>query len=274
MKKLMFIAVLSLFGFIPSYAQQDAEGCKDHPLLSRLPGFSIEECKRSYDQAEFYDAQGEPVQYEGNLTVIKYNNVGSPSDPPSMFQILRNYENAIKKIGGTKVFNDNITGCFVFKKDSLEYKIKVCCYGTYSDHDIVYELDVLEMAAMKQEIVANDILEALNNNGHIALNILFDTGKSTIKPESQSIVDEIYKTLNENPGLKVSIEGHTDNVGDPALNKKLSEDRASAVMNALIAKGIDKSRLLSAGWGDTKPIADNSTDDGRAKNRRVEIVKK
>ncbi len=74
--------------------------------------------------------------------------------------------------------------------------------------------------------------------------------------------------------LRVSIEGHTDNVGDPAANKKLSSDRANAVMNALIAKGIDKSRLSSVGWGQEKPVADNGTDEGRAKNRRVEIVKK
>ncbi len=77
----------------------------------------------------------------------------------------------------------------------------------------------------------------------------------------------------DNPGLKVSIEGHTDNSGNATANQTLSENRAKAVMNAVIAKGIDKSRLTSKGMGATKPLEDNGTEDGKAKNRRVEIVK-
>lgn len=127
---------------------------------------------------------------------------------------------------------------------------------------------------MVQSIQASDMIAALNTDGYIALDILFDTGKSTIKSESQALVDEIYTLLNTNPDLKVSIEGHTDNVGDAASNKKLSEARAKAVMDALIAKGIKKERLSSVGWGQEKPVADNRTEEGRAKNRRVEIVKK
>ncbi len=81
--------------------------------------------------------------------------------------------------------------------------------------------------------------------------------------------------LTDNPTVKVSIEGHTqaDNTGSPAANKVLSEQRAKAVMNALIAKGITANRLSSKGWGQEKPIGDNKTEEGRAKNRRVEIVK-
>ncbi len=270
----MLVAAMLLIGSLPLFAQEDAEGCKDHPLLNRLPGFHIEECSTTYDQMDFIDSTGETIQLEGNLTAITYTNIGCPDNPPSMFQIIKNYENAIRNIGGKTVFKDNMTGCFAVKKNTSEYKVKVCCPSSDNDHDIHYGLDVLEMVPMKQEIVANDILLALNNDGHVALDILFDTGESTIKPESQSIVDEVYNTLKDNPDLKVSIEGHTDNAGNPAQNKTLSEDRAKAVMDALIAKGIDKSRLSSTGWGDTKPIADNATDQGRAKNRRVEIVKK
>ena len=126
---------------------------------------------------------------------------------------------------------------------------------------------------MKQEITSNEILTELNTNGHIALYINFETGKSDIKPESQKIIDQIVEMLKSNPTLKISIEGHTDNVGNSQSNQTLSENRAKAVMNAIIAKRIDKSRLSTKGWGQTKPIVDNSSDDGRAKNRRVEIVK-
>jgi len=116
-------------------------------------------------------------------------------------------------------------------------------------------------------------LDALNSDGFIALEILFDTGKSTIKSESQAIIDEIYKLLKENPSLKVSIEGHTDNVGNSENNKKLSENRAKAVVDALVAKGINQQRLSAVGHGQERPVADNRTEEGRAKNRRVEIVK-
>jgi len=126
---------------------------------------------------------------------------------------------------------------------------------------------------MKQEVDANVMFEALNKEGFIALYIHFETGKSDIQSESIPIVDQIVTMLKQNPGLKVSIEGHTDNVGTEASNQTLSENRAKSVMNALIAGGIDKSRLSSKGWGHTKPVADDRTEEGRAKNRRVEIVK-
>lgn len=129
------------------------------------------------------------------------------------------------------------------------------------------------MEAMKQEIQASEIFEKLNTEGHISLYINFETGKSDIKTESQKTIDEIAEMLKNNASLKVSIEGHTDNVGTPAANKTLSENRAKAVMNALVAQGIDNSRLSAKGWGQDKPISDNTTEDGKAKNRRVEIVK-
>jgi outer membrane protein OmpA-like peptidoglycan-associated protein len=133
---------------------------------------------------------------------------------------------------------------------------------------------VLEMEAMKQEISANEMLMALNKDGYIALNILFETGKSTIQAESVPIIDQIAELMKSDMALKISIEGHTDNVGDAAANKKLSNDRAKSVMDAIIAKGIDYTRMSFLGWGQEKPVADNRSEDGRSQNRRVEIVKK
>jgi outer membrane protein OmpA-like peptidoglycan-associated protein len=108
----------------------------------------------------------------------------------------------------------------------------------------------------------------------VTLYINFDTNKATIKPESKPIVDQIVVLLKDNFGLNVSIEGHTDSTGIPAKNKTLSQERAQSVVNALVAAGIDKKRLSAVGWGQEKPMADNKTEEGKAKNRRVEIVKK
>lgn len=126
---------------------------------------------------------------------------------------------------------------------------------------------------MKQDITAHEMYSALNTNGSVALNILFENGKSVIQPESMKIVDQIAEMLKANPTLKVSIEGHTDNVGTAASNKMLSLERANAVIAVLVAKEIDKSRLSGKGWGQEKPVSENNTEEGRAKNRRVEIVK-
>jgi outer membrane protein OmpA-like peptidoglycan-associated protein len=138
-----------------------------------------------------------------------------------------------------------------------------------------YELTVCERGEMKQdvEVSADQMQSALDADGHIALYIQFDTNKAVIKPESKSVIDEIVKLLGNKADLKVSIEGHTDSTGDPKKAKKLSEDRAMAVVTALTKAGVDKKRLKTAGWGATKPIADNDSDEGRAKNRRVELVK-
>jgi OOP family OmpA-OmpF porin len=158
---------------------------------------------------------------------------------------------------------------FELQKNGKTYNIKVACTN---NSDVI--LDVLEMEPMKQEVTANEMLDALNKDGYIALNILFETGKSAIQQESLPIVDQIFELMKSDATLKISIEGHTDNVGDAVSNKKLSNDRAKAVMDALIAKGVDKTRMSFIGWGQEKPVGDNRTEEGRAKNRRVEIVKK
>jgi OOP family OmpA-OmpF porin len=279
MKKASILLGLLFLIFSGTIAfSQDAEGCKEHPMFpNRMPNYLISECPTNFDAVEFWisaDA-AKTVTKEGTKTAIRYDfNGESGQQKPSVLQILRNYENAAKKIGGTTVYFNAGSATAIFKilKTGKEIAWVKVESGGNDSNDFIF-LTIVQLEEMKQEITSNDILTALNNDGRIALYINFETGKADIKPDSQPVIDQIAEMLKSNPSIKISIEGHTDNVGTLASNKTLSENRATAVKTALITKGTDKSRLSSKGLGQDKPIADNSTEEGKAKNRRVEIVK-
>ena len=113
----------------------------------------------------------------------------------------------------------------------------------------------------------------MSDGKFITYGITFDVGKSTIKPESMGEINRIVTLMKENPDLKFSVEGHTDSTGNEASNQTLSEARSKAIVDKLIELGIATDRLTASGKGQSSPIADNGTDEGRAKNRRVEFVK-
>ncbi len=103
--------------------------------------------------------------------------------------------------------------------------------------------------------------------------INFDVDKSIIKPESMGTLNMIVQIMKDNPDIKFDVEGYTDNSGDPTHNLTLSQSRADAVKAQLISMGISSSRLTSKGFGESKPISDNNSPEGKANNRRVEFVK-
>lgn len=144
--------------------------------------------------------------------------------------------------------------------------------------EIIVVVDVVTATAVEIKMVAvkaADMADALATKGTVNLyGIYFDTDKTDIKPESAKTLDEMASLLKIDRSLKLEIAGHTDSTGDKEHNVKLSQGRAAAVVDALVKKyGIDAARLRAKGHGDTKPIAPNNTDDGRAKNRRVELRK-
>ena len=133
------------------------------------------------------------------------------------------------------------------------------------------------MLFRSQEVTftAESLAAALTASGAVAVrDILFDTGKATIQPSSAATLTMIADMLKANPDVALEIQGHTDNVGAPAANLALSRERAASVKAALVKAGIEGERLTTAGFGDTRPVAENTTDEGRARNRRVELVKK
>jgi OmpA-OmpF porin, OOP family len=144
--------------------------------------------------------------------------------------------------------------------------------------EIVVALDVISAKALEQKMVevkAADMAEALATKGSIDLyGIYFDVDKTDVKPDSSKTLEEVANLLKIDRSLKLEISGHTDNTGSAEHNMTLSEGRARAVVDALVQKyGIDAARLSAKGYGDTKPVADNGTEAGKAKNRRVELRK-
>ena len=262
---------LSLLAFAgATFAQEkDAENCKDHPLLSRMKNYFIAECETRFDEAVFLLPGSEEKTLEGLTTKLRYD-IQPDFQRSSPLQIRRNYGNAVKAIGGQVVYDEDNHATYKVVKAGKEIWVRVDVWNDGNNYDLI----ILEVQAMEQEVTADAMYEALSKDGFMALYINFDTGKATIKPESEPIIAQIAALMKGHDDLKLGVEGHTDNVGTPASNKTLSEQRAKAVLDAVVKQGIAAARMAAVGWGQEKPIADNRSEDGRAKNRRVEIVKR
>jgi len=275
MKRLgvLFIGIVLL---IPAavFAEPDAEGCKDHPLFTRMKNYYIVQCEKKYDQALIMidddPDSSKNLKPEGDKTFIKYQYEESAGKAPGYLQIRRNYQNAAKALKAKiLVDRERYTGIQIDKSGGRIY-ISLELFNDGRNIDLA----IVEQKAMEQEITANDMWQALQKDGFMSLYINFDTNKATIKPESAGIIDQIVALMKSQPDLKLSIEGHTDSQGAPESNKTLSLNRAKAVIKQVSEGGISASRMSAVGWGQEKPVADNRTEEGRAKNRRVEIVKK
>ncbi|HEU4471445.1 MAG TPA: OmpA family protein [Flavisolibacter sp.] len=284
MKKLLFF--LLCFSFSAGvYAQSDASGCSDHPLFTRMKGFYIAECKTEFGEEEFMGAgykliggNGKITKVEGNKTRIVYK-LGDGQSKPSSLQIRRNFGNAIKAIGGKVIMETNEwdfgNADLINMQHSRDGRT---IWASVSIHHFAdgqeYVLTVVEPEAMKQDVAGNDLLKELNEKGFVTFHINFATNSSTLGADAGDVVDQIVGLLQADPTLKLSIEGHTDNTGTAANNLTLSTNRAKAVMKAVERKmTVTPGRLKFKGWGQTKPVADNATAEGKAQNRRVEIVK-
>ncbi len=268
-----------------------AAGEKDHPLLSGMPGYKITyrqdigfgsalENEKNY---EYYcssagkactsanpgfNDKGQAI-IEGKVTIIKYQS----DKPAGALAILRNYENAVKSLGGrrvTQVVDTYYNSQQIFEVNKNGAKIWIFLGN---DGNEQYDLLFVEEKPMQQSVTAGQLAESIQKTGIATIYINFDNNKADLKPDAKPTVDEVVALLKKDSALRISIDGHTDNVGQAPANKTLSEARAQSVMKALVASGIDTKRLQAKGFGSETPVADNRNDDGRAKNRRVELVK-
>lgn len=256
---------------------QDVARCKDAEpnYINRMPGFNISDCKNSdYNDVElvyYVKGKANKIKKSGKHYLIFYAKKFDETQKFSSAQINQNYNNAIIKVKGTAL-DDKLT-TFSASINGKEVLMQVHTASNSTDAKS-YSIDIVEVDIMKQNIVVN-MQEAIDQYGKIALyGILFDIGKSEIKPESKEALEQITNYLNSNPNVKIYIVGHTDNTGNYAGNLTLSKSRAESIKNYLVSNAkITESRISTEGVASLCPVSSNDHEEGRKLNRRVEIVK-
>jgi outer membrane protein OmpA-like peptidoglycan-associated protein len=297
--------VFGLSALTTAQAQQrDVAGSRDYPGIGRfagsvITGYSVKDFDAVRLQAApFKDGKATDARrLEGRATRIAYRT----GPGPSMLEVSRNFENQLAKAGfetllacdadpcGGIPFSENVDALPIpmMWVDGFDYRYYAgrkseggrdtyaAVLVSKNNDNVTAQLTVVVTGALENKMVdAAAMAKGLGDKGHIALyGIYFDTDKAVLKPESRPTLDEIAKLLTSQPKLNVFIVGHTDSQGAFDYNMNLSRQRAEAVAAALVQSyRIDKARLRSAGVGYLAPVGSNATDDGRALNRRVELV--
>ncbi len=290
---------------VPALGQE--KGVVEHPMVKRYPGSELMGRStmevRQFDEFELVVGPikgGKPSKtqhLEGKISSADYRN---PADR-SVLEIYRNYQQALMRAGFQILFACNNQECGGDTPPSTRPHFYSVGNPAWSNRYLaaklsrpegdVYvsllvhaqgrsggasDLDVIEVKPMevKELVDAAALAGDITRTGHVAVyGIYFDTGKADVKPESDPALSEIAKLLEQDPKLKLHVVGHTDNVGTLASNMDLSKRRADAVLKVLTTKyHIAAARLDAQGVGPLAPVASNKEEDGRAKNRRVELV--
>ncbi len=300
-RRALVLAAVGLGAHVALAARAAAQGAQneDHPLVSRYEG-STQTSRKVEDFGKYplvtgKTAKGDPdgEVVEGKLTRIVYEN------PPgrSTLEIYENYRAALEKAGASIVYACELDACgpafarsawnrfnglFAAADGDPRYLAAKLTSGAATAFVAVMvgkrrtQLDVVEVRAMEGDKVVADAAalgEEIDRDGSVSVyGIYFDTDKSDVKPESGPALAEIAKLLKTRPALKLYVVGHTDMTGALAHNQALSQARARAVVDALVKLGIAAARLEGHGVGPLAPVAVNTSEAGRAKNRRVALV--
>lgn len=249
---------------------------KDYRLLGHMPTFepSGEVRERNFDEATFLAHSGDGNDREVTVQGKLYNVNYSPREgaaPVSSLDIQENYQTALKNAGAEITWTDGSNTYARLLDHGTAVWIRV--YGVESGIEVT-AVEEKPFQASIQPPQASALKAALDAQGRVALYINFDFAKATLAADAKPVIAQVLALLQGDAALKLAVEGHTDDVGTDAANQKLSEQRAQAVVAALVQGGIAADRLSAAGFGAGKPVADNTTSEGRAKNRRVELVKR
>lgn len=289
--------------FDPASVPESAATLPPFPFFKEPEGltstYAEKDRHKNFDRRHMI-AGDKVVAIEGKVFRDRFRLTDPDQREYSEIEFQRNYADAIAALGGVEVSRTQYTndvneafggraavdkyyegtcasdGCenhtYLIRQGGKEYWIQVST-GAIPLHG---EVVAVERKAMESKLAILDaaaMKKKLDADGRVALYINFDTDKATLRPDAAPVIDEIAKLLQADPALKLSIDGHTDATGTAERNRVLSKERAEAVRAALLAKGIAEERLSAQGFGPDKPLADNGSEDGRAKNRRVELVK-
>ncbi len=278
MKSLIAIVFMLLFVPLafggPPPEQKDEGKCKDHPLFTRMPGYWIHSCdEKEFDAHDFVTGKGTTTRVEGHLWRLSYYPQNSLTTKPS--RAADSTESA--ECGAEARRNPGRVATEGRTPIGSTGTARKCGsrWGPSSPASMVTTSSKKGRWSRTSWRTRGALSNDIRNNGHAAVyGILFDTGKWDIKPESAQAIGEVAKLLKSDPNLKVYVVGHTDNVGGVEPNLKLSENRAEAVKQALIRNhGVAAARLRAFGAAQFAPVASNDAEDGRSRNRRVELVK-
>lgn len=249
-----------------------APGAGDYPRLGHLPGYGVVKSEKAEaGEMQFPIGNGSIASVQGKRLHLDYS-AQAGTTPLSDLEATENYVAGVLAAGGELVYRNernDVTARMPGGEQTVWLHVR-SLFGNV-ELDVVEEKPFVPVATPPK---SDALKAALDKDHHVALYVNFDFAKATLKPDAKPVIAQVLALLKDNPGYKLTIEGHTDNVGGAESNQKLSEARAAAVVAALVAGGIDASRLSSKGYGLSQPIADNKTSEGRAKNRRVELVKR
>lgn len=286
-------------GFDPASLAVSTAALGAFPYFS-LPEGYLAKGEKTFDFAQMAVWTGERHQIvEGKLAVLGIVHDRKTGKAFSLLEVTRNFEHVITEAGGVKVFSGKVPNAHRNDADAkaamADYHPQAKCWP--NDDVQVYALrrpdgltwirvcgnrgfaglmvaDVGELKPTAALLPASALKQQLDGAGKVALQVNFATDKTDILADSLPQIDQVVKLLQDDPALRLAVNGHTDNTGDATRNKRLSEGRAQAVVKAIVGKGVDATRLEAKGFGDTQPVAGNDTDAGKAQNRRVELVKR
>jgi len=281
MKRLLALSALVLISLIRSVPAADIP---EHPVIKPYPGSVLAENMSKFQKFNAYDfkymneatGKRENKTIKGKYWFLLYE-VRTPSGDRvtdiSTLEFFENYRQAALEKGGKVVFEDR--GNLVFTLPRDDGGTTWCEVSTNASLGQVY-LKIVDEEGFKKSLTfgPDELREALEQDGKVLLyGILFDLDKASLKQESDKQLQHIVTLMINNPDLKLEIQGHTDDQGSPEYNMGLSQRRAVTVSDYLGLFGIEAGRLVAKGYGETQPVASNDTEEGRAKNRRVELVK-
>lgn len=268
LKKLYFLPCL-----LVAFVSMAAAAVEEYPLFNTLEGFTYHPEMSKSTQFDTYTFKtgktpSDKVTVEGKFFDLHYK-LNKGIEAPGGLLVIRNFTNSVRQTGGEVLDESRDSAVMRIIQGNKEIWVRVNCAANGG----WYSLNIIEKSSMKQEVAVNPLLGAIDGTGKATVYINFDAASSQLKPDAESVMKDIFTMLSQRSNLKLSIDGHTDGDGTMERNQQLSSERAQTVKNTLIAKGIDPSRLVVKGYGMSMPIADNTTEAGKAKNRRVELVK-